>query len=528
MKKNFGGSEILSIAEAVAREKNIPKDSVIEALEEAIKVAARSKYGHESVIKAEIDRKTGEVKLSMHKQVVSEEELARINEEEAAQLAEPDKSKRKKKEVNYITLAEAKLIKPDANVGDLIIEPLPPIDLGRVSAQSAKQVIIYKVKETERERNYEEFKDRIGKIVSGIVANIENWCVLVKIGTAEAVIPNDQLIRDERNRLKQGERIRAVVCEIKQESRGPQIVLSRTNNQFLAELFAQEVPEIYDRIIEIKAIARDPGLRSKIAVFTSDPSIDPVGSCVGMKGARVQAVINELGGERIDIIPWSSDPANLVVSALAPAEVSKVIIDEDNKRIEVVVPDEQLSIAIGKRGQNVRLASALVGWNIDVMTEDAESKRRSEEFEAITSRFMTTLDLEEILAQLLVSEGFNSIADIANASVADIASIEGLDEAIAEELINRASEYASTHTDAYVVPVALSTALSKLDAQIRELPGMNDALLIKLYEAKLFKLVDIADLARDEFIEKIPDSGLSENEIDAIIMAARNKVYFSA
>lgn len=528
MIKHFGGSEILSIAEAVAREKNIPKDSVIEALEEAIRVAARSKYGHEFVIKAEIDRKTGEVRLSMHKQVVSDEELEQIKAEEEAQLAEPDKSKRKKKEINYITLAEGKLIKRDAQIGDLIIEPLPPIDLGRVSAQSAKQVIIHKVKEIERVRNYEEFKDRVGKIVSGVVEKIESWCVLVKIGTAEAIIPNDQLIREERDRVKQGERIRALVCELNQESRGPQIVLSRTHNQFLAELFAQEVPEIYDRIIEIKAIARDPGLRSKVAVFTTDPSIDPVGSCVGMKGARVQAVINELGGERIDIIPWSADPANLVVSALAPAEVSKVIIDEDNKRIEVVVPDEQLSIAIGKRGQNVRLASSLVGWNIDVMTEDAESKRRSEEFEAITARFMAALDLEEILAQLLVSEGFNSIADIANATIADIAGIEGLDDTIAEELINRASEYAATHSDADAVPVALSTALSKLDAQIRDLPGMTDALLIMLYEAKLFKLVDIADLARDEFVEKIPNSGLSDSDIDAIIMAARDKVYFAA
>lgn len=417
--------------------------------------------------------------------------------------------------------------KTDAVIGDIISEPLPPIDLGRVAAQAAKQVITYKVKEIEREQNYEEFKDRVGKIVSGVVEKVEHNGVIVKIGSTEAIIKNEDLMRDEKPKIRQGERVRALVYEVNKENRGPQILLSRTRKEFLAELFAQEVPEIYDRIIEIKSIARDPGSRAKVAVFSNDPSIDPVGSCVGMRGARVQAVINELNGEKIDIIEWSNDPATTIVNALAPAEVAKVIIDEEGSRIEVVVPDEQLSIAIGRRGQNVRLASELIGWNIDVLTEDAESKRRSEEFNAITQKFISALDLEEILAQLLASEGYNSVQEIADSSVSEIASIEGLDELIAEELINRAKEYAKTHNDAAANPSLIVSAKAKVNAHVLALPNMTEEIAAQLYNAGIKSLSDIADLDREEFTEKTGNTEIDAKLIDDIIMAARDKVYFS-
>ena len=538
MSRNFGSSEIILIAEAVAREKNISKEAVIEALEDAIKVAARRKYGHESSIRVDINRRTGEVQLFREFLVVdqawldekaAEEERVRA-EIEANDGEDPnrrERAKEKEKELNPVLLDEARIKYPEINLGDVISEPLPPIDLGRVAAQSAKQVITYKVKEIERARNYEEFKDRIGKIVSGVVEKVEFSGVVVKIGGAEAVIPNEYLMRDERKGIKNGERIRALVYEVNQELRGAQVVLSRTHNQFLSELFAQEVPEIYDKVIEIKAVARDPGSRAKIAVFSSDPSIDPVGSCVGVRGARVQAVINELNGEKIDVMPWSSDPATLVVSALAPAEVTKVIIDEDNKVIEVVVPDEQLSIAIGKRGQNIRLASKLVGWNIDVMTEEVESRRRNEEFTAITAKFISALDLEEILAQLLASEGYTSIQDIAEATLKEIADIEGLDEGIAEELISRAQEYSRTHEDAANTPVSVSAAISKLDSKLLQLIEKNEELALKLFNGKVLTLTDLADLASDEFMEQVPDSGLTEENINDLIMKARSQVYFN-
>lgn len=530
MSQHFGSSEIILIAEAVAREKSIPKDAVIEALEEAIRVAARRKYGHESSIRVDINRRTGEISLFSEFLVVDQAWLdAKALEDEANVASEEpmDEEKRRAKEMNTLLIEEAQIKYPDAKLGDIISEPLPPIDLGRVAAQSAKQVITYKVKEIERAKNYEEFKDRIGKIVSGVVEKVEFNGVVVKIGNAEAVIPNEYLMRDERKKIRNGERIRALVYEVNKDLRGPQVVLSRTHNQFLAELFAQEVPEIYDRIIEIKAIARDPGARAKIAVFSSDPSIDPVGSCVGVRGARVQAVITELNGEKIDVMPWAQDPATLVVSALAPAEVVKVIIDEDRHRIEVVVPDEQLSIAIGKRGQNIRLAAKLVGWEIDVMTEEVESKRRSEEFTAITAKFISALDLEEILAQLLASEGYTSIQDIAEASTKEIAAIEGLDEAIAEELISRAKDYAETHADAANTPISTSEAISKLDSKLMNLIDGKEDLAMKLFNAKILTLAAFADLATDEFIEQVEDSGLTSEEIDKLIMAARSQVYFN-
>lgn len=526
MNQSFGSAEILLIAEAVAREKNISKDSVIEALEDAIRVAARRKYGHESTIRAEIDRRTGEVRIFREMLVVPDDYVP-AEEEKSAEEESLDEKMKKKQEMNTIILSDAKHKKPDAVLGEVLSEPLPAIDLGRVAAQSAKQVIMYRVKEIERDKNYDEFKDRVGKIVSGVVEKVEHNSVIVKIGSAEAVIRNEFLIRDEKMKIRQGDRIRALVYEVNKENKGPQILLSRTHKEFLSELFAQEVPEIYDRIIEIKSIARDPGSRAKVAVFTNDQSIDPVGSCVGMRGSRVQAVITELNGEKIDVIEWSNDPATTIVNALAPAEVSKVIIDEDNGRIEVVVPDEQLSIAIGRRGQNVRLASQLIGWEIDVLTEDAESKRRAEEFGAVTQKFMEALDVEEILAQLLASEGFSSIQSIADATPADIAAIEGLDEAIAAELISRAKDYSSTHDDANLNPSATPGSTLNLDQGILALPHMTDDFAAKLFSADVKTLEDLADLSRDELIEKVNIKNLNHTLVDAIIMAARDKVYFN-
>ncbi len=527
MSQSFGSTEILLIAEAVARDKNISKDSLIEALEDAIKVAARRKYGHESTIRAEIDRKTGEIRIFREMLVVADDYLASEESEKESLDESSEEWAKKKPEMNTIILSEAKHRKPDAVIGEVLSDQLPAIDLGRVAAQSAKQVITYRVKEFERDKNYDEFKDRVGKIVTGVAEKVEHNGIVVKIGATEATIRNEFLIRDEKAKVRQGDRIKALVYEVNKESKGPQILLSRTHKEFLSELFSQEVPEIYDRIIEIKSIARDPGSRAKIAVFTNDPSIDPVGSCVGMRGSRVQAVITELNGEKIDVIEWSNDPATTIVNALAPAEVSKVIIDEDNGRIEVVVPDEQLSIAIGRRGQNVRLASQLIGWEIDVLTEDAESKRRAEEFNAVTRKFIEALDVDEILAQLLASEGYSSIQTIADASVSDIANIEGLDESIAGELIMRAKDYSLTHDDANMNPSSGSRLSDNFDPEILSLPHMTDDFATKLYEANITNIIDLADLSRDELLEKVNIKNLNHSLIDAIIMAARDKVYFN-
>ncbi len=521
-----GNSEIVLIVEAVAREKDLPKEMLMSAIEEGMRVAAKKKYGGESVIKVRIDRKTGEMKVYKETLVISDEDFAKLENEELLAEDELLDLRQLKQDVNLLGLTSARHIKSDVVLGEKIVDLLPPLDMGRSIAQSAKQVIMHKLKELERLKNYEEFKDKLGEIVSAVVERIEIGGLVVKVASAEAFIPNDQLILDEKKRIKQGDRMRVLVSEVNLESRGAQIVLSRTSNQFLIKLFAQEVPEIYDRVIEVKSVARDPGRRAKIAVHSKDPSIDPVGSCVGMRGSRVQAVINELGGEKIDIIPWTNDTASLVINALAPAEVTKVIIDEDNRKIEVVVPEAHQSIAIGKRGQNVRLASKLLGWDLDIMTEELESKRRVEEFNAITERFINALDLEEILAQLLASEGYNSIQSIADANIADLASIEGLDEAIAEELSNRAKEYANTHANASSVPVGISMVMAKIDSRIAALPNMTDDLMMKLYEANLIKLQDIADLSRDEFCESIEDSMLSEDAVDELIMSARKQIYF--
>ena len=406
--------ELLQIADAVAREKSIDRGIVIAAMEDAIAKAARARYGSETDVHAEIDPKKGELRLSRHMLVVDQVENS----------------------ANQISLADAQRANPGAQVGDTIADTLPPLEYGRIAAQSAKQVIVQKVREAERDRQYQEFKDRIGDIVNGVVKRVEYGSVIVDLGRGEAIIRRDEML--PREVFRNGDRVRAYIFDVRRETRGPQIFLSRTHPQFMAKLFAQEVPEIYDGIVEIKAVARDPGSRAKIGVISRNSSVDPVGACVGMRGSRVQAVVNELQGEKIDIIPWSPDIATFVVNALAPAEVAKVVIDEDRERIEVVVPDtnNQLSLAIGRRGQNVRLASQLTGWDIDILTEQEESERRQADFENSTRVFMEALNVDEVVGQLLASEGFTSVEELALVNSKELAGIEGFDEETANELQN--------------------------------------------------------------------------------------------
>jgi N utilization substance protein A len=462
--------ELIQIADAVAREKSIDKSLVIEAMEESIARAARSRYGHETNIKAEINPKTGETKLWRLLEVV--------------ELVENDST--------HISLAEAQRKNPEAHVGAFISEPLPPIDFGRVPAMAAKQVLTQKVRDAERDRQYADFKDRLGEIINGIVKRVEYGHVIVDLGKAEAVIRRDQQL--PREAYRNGDRVRSYIMDVRRETRGPQIFLSRTHPQFMAKLFEQEVPEVYDGVIEIKAVARDPGSRAKIGVHSNDNSIDPVGACVGMRGSRVQAVVNELGGEKIDIVPWSEDPATFVVNALAPAEVAKVVLDEETDRIEVVVPDEQLSLAIGRRGQNVRLASQLTGFEIDIMTEEEESKKRQEEFRVRSELFMAALDVDDMMAGLLVSEGFSKIEEIAFVDLEELTSIDGLDEDTAQELQARANDF-------------LAEEAKKLDARRREL-GVEDALvemdgldlkmIVALGENGVKTVEDLAGCATDD------------------------------
>ncbi len=484
--------ELLHVADAVAREKNIERDEVLEAMEQAIQKAGRAKYGYEHDIRATIDRKNGEVKLQRYLLVV--------------ETVEDDHTQ--------LTLKAAKKTKPDAVIGDYIIDDLPPIDLGRIAAQTAKQVIVQKVREAERHRQFLEYKDRVGEVISGIVKRVEYGNVTIDLGRAEAVLRRDESL--PREHFKNGDRVRAYIYDVREEQRGPQIFLSRTHPIFMAKLFAQEVPEIYDGIIEIKSVARDPGSRAKIAVISSDSSIDPVGACVGMRGSRVQAVVGELQGEKIDIIPWSQDPATFVVNALAPAEVAKVVLDEDNHRMDVVVPDEQLSLAIGRRGQNVRLASMLTGWDIDILTEKEESERRQEELRVRTTLFIEALSVDDVIAHLLVSEGFTRVEQIADTPTDEIAEIEGFDIEVAGELQNRARAW-------------LAETAAKLEAKRKELgvtddvmglPHMTTEIAVKLGEKDVKTLDDVADLASDELREIVGDE-LSENRANEIIMAAR-------
>jgi N utilization substance protein A len=497
----YARPELLQVADTVARDKGIDKDEVLEAMEQAIQKAGRSKYGQEYDIRAEIDRRTGEIRLLRFREVVD------VVENEAT----------------HIPLPAAKRLNAEAEVGDFITDPLPPIDFGRIAAQTAKQVIVQKVRDAERQRQFNEFKDRVGEIVNGLVKRVEFGNVVVDLGRAEAMLRRDELL--PRESFRQGERVRAYIYDVRQEPRGPQIFLSRTHPQYMAKLFAQEVPEIYDGIIEIRAVARDPGSRAKIAVISRDSGIDPVGACVGMRGSRVQAVVGELQGEKIDIIPWSQDPATFVVNALAPAEVTKVVMDEEQKRIEVVVPDDQLSLAIGRRGQNVRLASQLTGWDIDILTEAEESERRTEEFRTRSQLFIDALDIDDVIAHLLVTEGFSSLEEVAYVAADDLAGIEGFDADIAAELQARARAALERRDEEYAARVqelGVSDDLTTLD-------GLTPGMLVTLGEKGIKTLDDFADLAGDELLEILAasDKGGVELELDTaneMIMATRAKL----
>ncbi|AUN30553.1 transcription termination factor NusA [Niveispirillum cyanobacteriorum] len=485
--------ELLQVADAVAREKNIDKEHVLEAMEEAIKKAGRSKYGHEHDIRARIDRKTGDIQLTRHMEVVEEVE------NEAVQ----------------VTLAKARRKSPKAQIGDFIIDPLPPIDFGRIAAQTAKQVIVQKVREAERERQYNEYIDRKGEIVNGLVKRVEYGNVTVDLGRAEAVLRRDECL--PREHFKTGDRVRAYIYDVRKEPRGPQIFLSRTHPMFMAGLFKAEVPEIYDGIIEIKSVARDPGSRAKIAVISKDSSIDPVGACVGMRGSRVQAVVGELQGEKIDIIPWKPDPATFVVNALAPAEVAKVVLDDEGNKIEVVVPDDQLSLAIGRRGQNVRLASQLTGWTIDIMTEAEERERRQTEFSSRSALFMEALDVDDMIAHLLVNEGFTSVEEIAYVDLDELTRIEAFDEDVAAELQNRAVTFLEQQNE------ILETKRRELGVEddVANIEALSPSMLVKLGEKGVKTLDDLADLAGDELLDIIGKDAMTLDEANEVIMAAR-------
>src|SRR6187455_1196844 len=502
--------ELLQIADAVAREKSIDKSIVIAAMADAIQKAARSRYGQETNIRADINPNTGEMKLQRLMEVVEKVD------DYATQIA----------------LSSARERNPDAQPGDFIAELLPPMEFGRIAAQSAKQVIVQKVREAERDRQFDEYKDRIGEIVNGTVKRVEYGNVIVDLGRGEAIIRRDELI--PRENYKYGDRVRAYVYDVRREQRGPQIFLSRTHPQFMAKLFTMEVPEIYDGIIEIKSVARDPGSRAKIAVISRDSSIDPVGACVGMRGSRVQAVVGELQGEKIDIIPWSSDVATFVVNALAPAEVAKVVLDEDRERIEVVVPDAQLSLAIGRRGQNVRLASQLTGWDIDILTEQEESERRQADFENSTRVFMEALNVDEVVGQLLASEGFTSVEELALVDVKELAGIEGFDEETANELQSRAKEYLEQ------LETELENKRKELgvDDALKTVPGVTSKMLVKFGENDIKTVEDLAGCATDDLVgwterkeggeqTKYPGAldgiEISRDDAEAMIMQARVK-----
>ena len=503
--------ELLQIADAVAREKSIDKSIVISAMEEAIQKAAASRYGIENNIKAEIDSETGSIELKRLLDIVEKVE---------------DFS-------TQITLEEAKLKNPNAEIGgDPVEEELPPIDFGRVAAQSAKQVIFQKVREAERERHFEEFKDRVGEIINGVIKRVEYGTVIVDLGRAEAVIRKDALL--PREVYKPGDRVRAYIMEVRREIRGPQIFLSRTHPDFMANLFAQEVPEIYDGIIEIIGVARDPGSRAKIAVLSKDSSIDPVGACVGMRGSRVQAVVNELQGEKIDILTWTDDIASFVVKALQPSEVQKVVLYDEEQRLEVVVPEDQLSLAIGRRGQNVRLASNLCGWDIDILTEDQESERRQKEFQERTLLFMEALDVDELLAQLLVTEGFSDISELAYVDQKEISNIAGFDEDTAEEIQARASDFINKENE------ELEEKCKKLGIKddLLEVEELSLKMIVALGENDVKSLEDFAYCSSDDLLgwdetvggDKVHENGILEgfdltsSQANDLIMTSRIKL----
>ncbi|MGB0570949.1 MAG: transcription termination factor NusA [Alphaproteobacteria bacterium] len=513
--------EMLAVADAVAREKGIEREEVITAMEQAIQKAGRNKYGPEHDIRAIIDRDGGHISLARHREVVEEVE------DENTQL----------------TVAQAQAEKADAKVGDFLVDELPPIDFGRIAAQTAKQVIVQRVRDAERERQYEEYKDRVGEVVNGLVKRVEYGNVTVDLGRAEGVMRRDEALPRENHRP--GDRIRGYIYDVRREPRGPQIFVTRTRPELMKALFAQEVPEIYDGIIEIRAAARDPGSRAKIAVISRDASIDPVGACVGMRGSRVQAVVGELQGEKIDIIPWSDDPATFVVNALAPAEVTKVVLDEDANKIEVVVPDEQLSLAIGRRGQNVRLASMLSGWDIDILTEEEESQRRQDEFNSRSALFIEAFDVEDVIAYLLVTEGFTTIEEVAFVPMEDLTTIEGFDEEVGEELQARARNWLEERDSKLdverkklgVEDAMLNVAGVTLENSVRlgthgvrtveDLAGLmpDEYRFIFMDSETEVKLDDLFNMADHEISRLVRPSPVQADEANAIIMAARVAIY---
>ena len=509
--------ELLQIAEAVAREKSIDKEVVIEAIEEAIQKGARARYGAEHDIRVRIDPKTGETTVKRVVTVIDDD--ASFETEEGV-YEEP---------VGVRRLSEALRSDKEAFVGKVYEEILPPFELGRVQTQMARQVVTGKVREAERERQYEEFKDRVGEVVNGVVKRVEYGNTVVDLGRGEGIMRRDQSIPRENFNI--GDRIRCYIYDVRRETKGPQILLSRAHGGFMAKLFAQEVPEVYDGVIEIRAVARDPGSRAKMAVVSNDSSIDPVGACVGMRGSRVQAVVAELQGEKIDIIQWSQDEATFIVNALAPAEVSKVVMDEEDERVEVVVPDEQLSLAIGRRGQNVRLASQLTGWQIDIMTESQESERRQREFTERTALFQEALDVDEVIAQLLVTEGFASVEDVAYVDASEIAAIEGFDDDTAEEIQTRAREYLEKEAAEYD---AKRKALGVEDGLL-EIEGVTLPMAVALGEGDVKSVEDLAGLIPDDLRgwfetrdgERVREPGVLDSfnldaaEAEALIMRAR-------
>ncbi|WP_341747730.1 MULTISPECIES: transcription termination factor NusA [unclassified Candidatus Tisiphia] len=493
---NIGNIEILQIIDSVAREKNLPKEALLSAMEQAVQIAGRRKYGNEHNIKAEIDRKNGNINLFRILDVVDDVE-------------------------NYFTqisLKDAVEKKVDAKIGDEIYEFLPPIDLGRVAAQAAKQIIIQRVGEVEREKQYEDFKDKKGEILNGTVKRVEFNNIIVDLGgRAEAMIKKEQLIRGES--FKVNDRIKAYVQDVRLSSKGPQIFLSRTDDQMLIKLFELEIPEIYDNIIELRAIARDPGSKAKVAVFASDSSVDPIGSCVGIRGNRIKAITNELNGEKIDVILWSKNIAQFIMNALAPAEIAKIVIDEDKNIVDVVVSQDNLSLAIGRRGQNVRLASKLTGWNINVMTEDQESKRRNDEFCSATELFMETLDVEEVIAQLLSAQSFTSLEQLASSKIETLMNIEGFEEELATEIRERAINYVNAKNEKIIIKLE---ALG-VEQELIDVLDLQPEFILKLAEYGVKTIEDLGELTVNEFKSLAPNSNMVDDDIELLIRTARTR-----
>ncbi len=493
---NIGKAEILQIVDAVSRERGVSKAKLIEAMEQAVQIAGRKKYGLEQNISAQIDQNTGKISLFRVRTIVDKVENT----------------------FQEISLEDAILIRPEAQKGEEILEPLPPIDLGRVAAQTAKQVIVQKVGEIERESQYEDYKDRKGDILNGTVKRIEFGNIIVDVGRAEALLKKTQQIRGEM--FKVGDRVKAYVQDVKREQKGPQIFLSRTDDEFLRKLFEMEVPEVYDNIIEIKSIAREPGSKAKVAVFATDISVDPVGSCVGVRGSRVRSITNELSGEKIDVINWDKNVAQFVINAMTPATISKIVFDEDKGRVEAIVPDDQLSLAIGRRGQNVRLASKMTGWTIDVMTEEQESKRRGEEFASTTELFISKLGVDEVTAQLLSAEGYTSLEQIAYADNAALTSIEGFsNKELVEELQNRAITYFEKQNEEII------EGLEKLGVEQELLDSLDlpPEYILKLAEFGVKTIEDLGEVTISEFRQIVPANVVSSEEIEALISFAKKQ-----